>query len=186
MVEASWPINGYPSPHPSSSLLDPQSSHISLWTRRADTWPSSSWKATITGFPQPVLPSETRWLFFYTRGTSPLTCIWARRPILYLRVWWHLSCSTSTPPSPHHTDPDPILASLQRLHLRMDGFDQRFDRIEAQQSRIDQFMVDYQRSQYPVYDHLYRQGYIAPDHVHLSWYTSPLGDFGYVYGSRGR
>ena len=26
---------------------------------------------------------------------------------------------------PHHTDPDSVLASLQCLHLRMDGFDQR-------------------------------------------------------------
>ena len=66
----------------------------------------------------------------------------------------------------------------------MDGFDQRFDQIEAQQSRIDQFMVDYQQSQYPVYDHHYRQGHIAPDHAHSSWYTPPPGDFDYVYGSR--
>ena len=97
MVEASWPTNRYPSPHSSSSRLNPQSSHISLWTRKAGTRPFSSGKATTTGFPQPVLPSETRWLFLYTRGTSPLTYIWARRPILYLRVWWHLLCSTSTP-----------------------------------------------------------------------------------------
>ena len=48
-----------------------------------------------------------------------------------------------TQPSPHHTDPDPVLASLQRLHLSMDGFDQWFDQIEAQQSRFDHFMVDY-------------------------------------------
>ena len=45
-------------------------------------------------------------------------------------------------------------------------------------------MVDYQRSQYPIYDHHYRQGHIAPDHVHLSRYTPLPGDFCYVYGSR--
>ena len=67
----------------------------------------------------------------------------------------------------------------------MDGFDQRFNRIEAQQSRIDQFMVDYQRSQYPIYDNHYRQGHIALDYVHPSWYTPPPGYYGYVYGSRG-
>ena len=67
----------------------------------------------------------------------------------------------------------------------MPGFDQRFDRIEAQQSRIDLFMVDYQRNQYSIYDHHYRQGHIALDHVHPSWYTPPPGDFGYIYGSRG-
>jgi hypothetical protein len=33
---------------------------------------------------------------------------------------------------PHHTDPVFVLASLERLRIRMDGFDQRFDRIEAQ------------------------------------------------------
>ena len=46
-------------------------------------------------------------------------------------------------------------------------------------------MVDYQRSQYPIYDHHYRQGNIAPNHVHPSWYTPPPGDFGYVYNSGG-
>ena len=39
-------------------------------------------------------------------------------------------------------------------------------------------MVDYQQSQYPIYDHHYQQGHITPDHVHPSWYTPPLGDFG--------
>ena len=90
------------------------------------------------------------------------------------------------PPLPYHTDLDHVLASLQGLHLRMDDFHQKFERIDVQQSRIDQFMVDYQRSQYPVYDHHYRQGHITSDHVHPSWYTPPPGDFGYVYGSRGR
>ena len=88
------------------------------------------------------------------------------------------------PPSPH-TDPDLVLAFLQHLHLRMDGFDQRFDRIEAETEPDQQFMVDFQRSQYPIYDHHYRQGHIALDHGHLSCYTPPPGDFGYVYGFEG-
>ena len=63
----------------------------------------------------------------------------------------------------------------------MDDFDQQFNRIEAQQIRFDQFMVDFQQSQYLIYDHHYQQGHIAPNHVHPSWYTPLPGDFGYVY-----
>jgi hypothetical protein len=46
-------------------------------------------------------------------------------------------------------------------------------------------MVDYQRSQYPIYDHHYMQGHIPPDHVHPSWYTPSLSDFGYIYSDVG-
>ena len=52
------------------------------------------------------------------------------------------------PPSPPYDTTDAIQAFLHRLHLRMDDFEQKFDRIEVHQSRFDQFMFDYQQSQY--------------------------------------
>ena len=67
----------------------------------------------------------------------------------------------------------------------MDGFDQMFDRVEAHQSRFNPLMVDYRQSQYPIYDHHYKQGHIPPHHVLPSWYTPPPCDFRYVYGDVG-
>ena len=60
-----------------------------------------------------------------------------------------------TPLSPHHDTTDPFMASLQSSYIWMYGYEERFDQIKAHQSRFDLFKVDYQSSQYPLYDHHY-------------------------------
>ena len=90
-------------------------------------------------------------------------------------------------PEPHQYQPEPRTyfrrgrrdtgrpQSGPVVHEDQGSIDERLSRLEL---GFREFAADHQRTMFPFYDQYARQGYIAPDYEHPTWYTYPAEGYG--------